>query len=123
MPRWICPTCQAAMSVKASLIGEERPCVKCGAVAEVIDADVTEELRPTGTTVARMLAALTAGLGVVLLCVGEIAGAGWAAKEAFAAFSIKAVAAIVLLWPVYVMVDDTRACRRLLEILANRRGG
>lgn len=47
MPRWICPTCHAAMTVKESLIGQVKPCAKCGKPSEVFDVDaVPDEEEP-----------------------------------------------------------------------------
>ena len=39
MPTWICPECNASMTVKASLVGQVRPCAGCGAESEITDAD------------------------------------------------------------------------------------
>ena len=39
MPRWICPHCNATMKVAPGLVGQQKPCLGCGAVSQVFDAD------------------------------------------------------------------------------------
>ncbi|MES2790138.1 MAG: hypothetical protein V4719_10985 [Planctomycetota bacterium] len=43
MARWICPTCKAAMTVKDSLVGQTKPCAKCGKPSEVFDVDAVPD--------------------------------------------------------------------------------
>lgn len=43
MPRWICPTCHAVMTVKSNLLGLKKPCAKCGKPSEVFDVDAVED--------------------------------------------------------------------------------
>lgn len=38
MPTWICPECNASMTVKPALIGQIKPCAGCGVESEVTDA-------------------------------------------------------------------------------------
>lgn len=43
MATWICPFCEARMTVKPQLIGETRACAKCEQPSKITDADAEPE--------------------------------------------------------------------------------
>ena len=48
MATWICPFCEARMTVKPGLVGQTKACVKCEMESEITDADALAAMLKDG---------------------------------------------------------------------------
>lgn len=149
MPRWICPSCNTSMKVKADLVGTLQRCLSCDAEDLVIDADAVSlprpmmpppmptpivqvatpsappevTIEPEGaefvTTGARILCVL---IPILAISVGALMRDNPEMKSSGSYLVFTGIAAAIevcLIWPFYTMCDDTRANRRLLQKIAD----
>lgn len=150
MPTWVCPFCEAEMSVKPQLIGQVRPCPKCEQESTITDAagPVATRLpprasRPTeseqpATIQAAAVASLTGieneTLTSVVLAQGLLGlvavGSGLCllfaltseAKGQLLTLGISGLISVVIAWPIYTIANETYRSRKLLQaILANQK--
>lgn len=136
MSIWVCPTCHAKMNVKESLLGQLRACPSCKAesiVSEspppmfpgqsIVTPPVVRQL-PEKQQPEKSICLIALVMLYVLMAVMFIAGvASLLSGNKDVGFVLIAAGCgvlvqIVLISPIYAMVDDTRANRRLLEKIA-----
>lgn len=127
MPKWTCSSCNATMTVKPEHVGTVKRCLSCDAESTVTDDATPVRLTPhppidrlswlanrlpgTGTVGARAYICLLFGLSVLaIIRTDNDTTRGFALMNAAGLFSLLAVS-----WPLYVLVDDVRAIRRLHE--------
>lgn len=135
MPRWICPSCNATMTVKPSHIGQTAACVSCGKKSEVTDSDAIAnmlqddppaEVRPPGWVPPRGESVCDLAKGMLMTAVFLMVAGGVLTLNrggpgvALLVSAVVLVVQMILIWPFYTMADDTRANRRLLDQIVKR---
>lgn len=124
MPRWICPNCSAAQTVPDSDPSLLVTCWKCGHAAKrptaVPSAPASENSnaqddREEQVSGAAKMLILVGSLGPIGVGVLALMTDNPAAGVYLLAVGFTIGVQAILVWPIYTMVDDTRAIRRLLE--------
>lgn len=120
MPTWICPTCSASMTVSESAIGQREFCTACKRKAVVIDASKAGPEVPI-TSFSKAILSIVAVVETALAFGFAMSGPkGFELMLVLLAGAISTGIALVVVWPIYTMVEDTRANRRLLEELLKK---
>lgn len=149
MPTWICPFCDAQMTVKPSLIGQQRPCAACGKQSEVIESleqqpgvdsfpDVVNPPRPLRVTQSQAVkkaaniedqnltsVLLVQGvLSIVAIVSAIVAITGFTGRDRSASMQIQlgltGLMTVLISWPIYTTANETYRNRKLLEEILKR---
>lgn len=141
MASWICPFCEAAMTVKPQLVGLVRPCPKCGQESIVADAaDPAPAALPprqsrlgtrpavdasTAVTLGNvesdtLTSVLLAQCLLVLILIGSgllllFSFNGDEGAGAARAYGLMGIVSVVVSWPIYSIANESYRSRKLLE--------
>jgi len=123
MPTWICQHCNAKMTVVSSLVGQVKPCAKCGTESLVVDED---QAAATASAINRESVGSSNVIQFLLLFVATIGAAalliGWFADNLIAVVSgLISVLGAIFTWPVTVIANEAYRLRRYAEEEFKRR--